>query len=97
MATIRPEVTGRNVGAAAAKRTNIGHNRGPPLEPTPDWVELQRIVDLKKASSLSGLSVDSLKRHHSDRIINLSPRRLGMRVRDALSLNYDKKLNEMET
>jgi hypothetical protein len=82
MGTIRPEVTGRGPGVTTA---GIGHNGGPPLEPA-YWVELQRIVDLKEASRLSGLSVDSIKRHHSDKIIDLSPRRRGMRVRDALML-----------
>jgi hypothetical protein len=71
MNTIRPEITGRG----------IGHNGGPPLE-----IELQRIVDLKEASRLSGLSIDSIKRHHRDKILKLSPRRCGMRVRDALML-----------
>ena len=80
MTTIRPEVTRRSDAAAD--------------EPTFDWVELQRIVDLKKASSLSGLSVDSIKRHHSDKIIELSPRRRGMRVRDALMIEKHKKMAE---
>lgn len=48
--------------------------------------ELQRIVDLKEAARLSGLSRDTLKRRHIDKIIRLSPRRVGMRVRDALML-----------
>jgi hypothetical protein len=89
----RPEVTGRRTGVAAAKQTSIGHNRGPPLEAPQDWVELQRIVDLRKASELSGLSIDSIKRHHSDKIIELSPRRRGMRLHHALSLTY-KRSNE---
>jgi hypothetical protein len=84
MGTIRPEVTGRSAGAAAAD-SDIVHNRGPPPNP-PNWLELKRIVDLKEASRLSGLSVDSIKRHHSQNIMRLSPRRLGMRVGDALML-----------
>jgi hypothetical protein len=48
--------------------------------------ELQRIVDLKEASRLSGLSRDTLKRRHLNKIIKLSPRRVGMRVCDALML-----------
>jgi hypothetical protein len=85
MATIRPETTGHKAGATEAK-IGVGHNKGPPLNP-PNWVELQRIVDLKEVSRLSGLSVDSIKRHHSDKIIELSPRRRGMRLADALSLS----------
>jgi hypothetical protein len=49
-------------------------------------IELHRIVDLQEASRLSGLSVDTLKRRFSEKILHLSPRRLGMRVRDALML-----------
>ena len=86
MATIRPGVTGRKFSSGlTTTAAGIGHNSGPPLEPV-YRVELQRIVDLKEASRLSGLSVDSIKRHHGDKIIDLSPRRRGMRVRDALML-----------
>jgi hypothetical protein len=53
------------------------------LSPT----ELARIVPLAEASRLSGLSEDSLRRHYRDKLIVLSERRLGMRVRDALFLN----------
>lgn len=52
----------------------------------PGWMELEKIVGMNEAASLSGVSEDTLKRHHSDKIIRLSPRRLGMRVRDALRL-----------
>jgi hypothetical protein len=84
MAIIQPEVTGRDAGRATAE-SGSGHNRRPPLSPS-IWVELKRIVDLKEASRLSGLSVDSIKRHYRQNIIELSPRRLGMRVGDALML-----------
>jgi hypothetical protein len=50
------------------------------------FIELHRIVDLKEAVRLSGMSLDTLKRRHADKIIQLSPRRRGMRVRDALQL-----------
>jgi hypothetical protein len=66
---------------------SIGPNQGPPLEDPPSWIELHRIVDLKEAARLSGLSIDSIKRHHREKIIELSPRRRGMRLGDALSLS----------
>ena len=47
-------------------------------------LELEQIVSLQRAEKLSGLSSDSWKRHHQDKIIELSPRRLGVRLRDAL-------------
>jgi hypothetical protein len=49
-------------------------------------LELKRIVTLQKAEEVSSLSVDSLKRHHRDKLVELSPRRLGMRLGDALML-----------
>jgi hypothetical protein len=52
----------------------------------PQEIELQRIVSLAQASELSGLSEDTLRRRHADKILKLSPRRNGMRVRDALML-----------
>jgi len=73
MATIRPEVTGITAGIAA-----LGH--------LAEWIELQRIIPLSEAAQLSGVSVDTLKRRHRNKILELSPRRLGMRVRDALML-----------
>jgi hypothetical protein len=49
-------------------------------------LELARIAPMDEAAHLSGLSVDTLKRHHADRIIRLSPRRAGMRLRHCLML-----------
>jgi hypothetical protein len=49
-------------------------------------LELEQIVSLQNAEKLSGLSEDSWKRHHADKIIELSPRRLGVRLRHALML-----------
>ena len=84
MRTIRPEATGRSPGTTAANNIGFGHNRGPPLD---TWIELERIIGLKEAARLSGLSIDSIKRHHASRVVALSPRRRGMRLRDALSLS----------
>jgi hypothetical protein len=49
-------------------------------------LELLRICELPEAARLSGLSRDSLVREHGDKVIRLSPRRLGMRVAHALML-----------
>jgi hypothetical protein len=49
-------------------------------------LELSRIVAMSEAERLSGLSHDTLRRRYPEKIIQLSPRRLGMRVRDALML-----------
>jgi hypothetical protein len=50
-------------------------------------VERLRIVPLAEAARLSGISEDSLRRHHSSKLIRLSPRRIGMRQGDALLLS----------
>ena len=49
-------------------------------------IELQRIAPLTEAARLAGVSEDTLQRHYSHKILRLSPRRLGMRVGDALQL-----------
>lgn len=54
-------------------------------------VERLRIVSVAEAARLSGISEDGLRRHHSDKLIRLSPRRLGMRLRAALMLGLDQK------
>jgi hypothetical protein len=46
--------------------------------------DLDRILSLKEAAKLRGVSVDTLKRTDSDKILQLSEARQGMRVRDAL-------------
>jgi hypothetical protein len=83
VAAIRPEVTGRKRSAAATGAPGIGHNGGPPLDP----IEWHRVIDLKEVCRLTGLSLDTLKRHHSKNIITLSPRRRGMKLGIALSLS----------
>jgi hypothetical protein len=49
-------------------------------------LDLERIVPLAEAARLRGVSEDTLRRHDSDKILQLSPRRQGMRVRHALAL-----------
>jgi hypothetical protein len=49
-------------------------------------LEQLRIATMPEAARLSGASEDHLRRHHSDKIIILGPRRQGMRVMHALML-----------
>ena len=55
----------------------------------PEIDPLDRIISISRASELNDLSEDSLRRHHSDKIIELSPRRKGMRMRDALMMRAE--------
>jgi hypothetical protein len=52
----------------------------PPLE---QW----RIMQLLEAAKLTGLSVDTLKRSRHGKVLQLTPRRLGMRVADVLQIS----------
>jgi hypothetical protein len=54
---------------------------------TDNDLALARIVTLREASQLAGVSEDTLRRRHGTKIIRLSPRRLGMRLKDALFLS----------
>jgi hypothetical protein len=45
-----------------------------------------RIISIKEAAKLRGVSVDTLRRTDRDKFIQLSDSRLGMRVKDALML-----------
>ncbi len=56
----------------------------PPLPP----LELQRVAPMPEAEHLSGLSRDLIERYHRDKIVRLSPNRVGMRVGDALNLRH---------
>jgi hypothetical protein len=49
-------------------------------------IQALRIAPLPEAAALAGISVWTLKRRFRDRIIQISPRRQGMRVCDALQL-----------
>jgi hypothetical protein len=53
----------------------------------PTWLELERILELSEVEEITSLSIDSIKRHHRDKLVNLSPRRLGMKLRNALAIS----------
>jgi hypothetical protein len=77
----------RSVEPPAAPRLwTLPPPRGPPLGDKPSWIDLERVVDLKTAASLKSISVDTLKRRYSDQIIDLSPRRRGMKLKHALGI-----------
>ena len=52
----------------------------------PPALALDQIISLREAEKISSLSPDCWKRNHPDKIVELSPRRLGVRLRDALML-----------
>jgi hypothetical protein len=48
--------------------------------------ELERILTLGDVAELTGLSEDGIRRHYGYLIRRLSPRRVGMKLRDALTI-----------
>jgi hypothetical protein len=59
--------------------------RRPPASAT-STLALEKIVTLAEAAELAGISKDSLRRHHAHLIRRLSPRRVGVKLRDVLSI-----------
>jgi hypothetical protein len=66
--------------AAKAKSDKAEDLRAWPQE----WL---RVITMGEAEKLTSLSADTLKRRYADRIIQLSPRRLGMRFGHAIQLS----------
>ena len=62
--------------------------RARPETEKPTWIELERVVSLQEAARLKSVSIDTLRRRYADKIIDLSPRRRGMKLKHALGLEY---------
>jgi hypothetical protein len=58
-------------------------------------LELLRIAEMPEASRLAGVSGDTLKREHADKIVKVSRRREGMRVAHALMLREIKEADSL--
>jgi hypothetical protein len=52
----------------------------------PSWLELERVIPLVEVEDITNLSRDSLDRHHRDKYVRLSPRRIGMKMRNVLAI-----------
>ena len=55
------------------------------VELRPD-IELQRVIPLRQAGEVAGISADTIRRRYPSIIIKLSPRRVGVRLCDALAI-----------
>ena len=53
---------------------------------SPEWCWLNGYFDLKEVEEQTGLSEDSLRRNHADKVDRLGPRRVGIKRHRALSL-----------
>jgi len=71
-------------------RPRPNESGGPPLParapPGLSALELERVAPLAEVVTLTGLSEDSLRRHYASLIRHLSPRRVGMKLRDAITI-----------
>jgi hypothetical protein len=85
-ATTRIEAAKIAAAHAAEQETARAQQSEQVSERAPEQDNPNRIVPLAEASRLSSLSKDTILRNHRDKLIQLSERRLGMRVRDALML-----------
>ena len=63
--------------------------RGPP-----EGIELERMLTMPEVSELTGLSPDSIKRHYGHLIRRMSPRRVAIKLRDALSIGATRLIEE---
>jgi hypothetical protein len=52
----------------------------------PPSAEMLRVIPVAQAAEVAGISADTLRRNHPEIIIKLSPRRVGVRLRDALAI-----------
>jgi hypothetical protein len=62
-----------------------GRDRAPASHQHSPDLELLRIVPLKEAARLRGVSVDTLRRQHRGKFIRIGKRHFGMRVKDAIA------------
>ena len=49
-------------------------------------LELERLITIEKASEIVGISDNSFRRHYGHLIRRITPRRIGVRVRDLLTV-----------
>jgi hypothetical protein len=59
----------------------IGHNN-PPFTP----LELERICPMEEIEQLTNLSHDTIVKHHRDKLVRTSPRRIGMPLKHVLAI-----------
>jgi hypothetical protein len=53
-------------------------------------LERERIASMAEIRHLTGLSRDTIVRHHGNKLIRLSARRVGMKIKDVLALAVPK-------
>jgi hypothetical protein len=52
----------------------------------PSWLELESVLAPPKVEQLTSLSWETIQRRYRDKVIELSPRRRGMKLKDVLKI-----------
>jgi hypothetical protein len=52
----------------------------------PNWLQLESVIKMPKAEEITSLSADSIRREYPNLIVQLSARRDGIKLRDALDI-----------
>jgi len=58
-------------------------------ERPPSWLELESVKKMPVVEEITSLSADTIRRTYPEFIIKLSPRRDGMKLKDALAIAND--------
>jgi len=56
----------------------------------PTWLERESVVPLAKVEQITSLNRDTLRRRYPNRIVQLSDKRQGMKLKDALAITEGK-------
>jgi hypothetical protein len=59
-------------------------------EPQLSPLELMRVAGMAEIEQLTGLSHDTITTHYRDKLVRVSPRRIGMRIKDVLNIAVPK-------
>jgi hypothetical protein len=51
-----------------------------------EGLEGERVIPLPEAGRMNSISVDTIMREHSDKVVRVSPGRLGMKLKDVLAI-----------
>jgi hypothetical protein len=57
-----------------------------PKSQRPSWLELESVKPMRTASEITDLSEDTIKRRYPKFVVQLSPRRLGMKLKHILQI-----------
>jgi hypothetical protein len=57
----------------------------------PSWIELESVRPMSEVERITSLSADTIGRRYPEKIVDLSPRRRGMKLRDILDITSQRR------